>query len=102
MFTVVFTQHCSQMLAHGHIQVTLHVNVHDNKLCMDMHGTMDLKKQLTDGCSHSSVHILFTDVGTWLYASGSVVHVYVDKLALCMDMQGTMPLKKQFTDACSQ
>ena len=46
--------------------------------------------------------VVFTDVGTWSYASGSVVHVDVDKLALCMDMQGTMHLKKQLTDACSQ
>ena len=70
---------------------------------MDMQGTMDLKKQFTDGCSQCSVHTLFKDVGTckW-YVSGSVVHVHVDKLALCMDMQGTMHLKKQFTDACSQ
>ena len=52
---------------------------------------------------HSSVHtVVFTDVGTWSYASGSVVHVDVDKLALCMDMQGEMDLKKQFTDASSQ
>ena len=56
---------------------------------------MDLKKQFTDACSHSSVHTMFT------YASGSVVHVDVDKLALCMDMQGEMDLKKQLTDACS-
>ena len=69
---------------------------------MDMQGTMPLKKQFTDGCSQSSVHTLFTHVGTWSYASGSVVHVHVDKLALCMDMQGEMHLKKQLTDACSQ
>ena len=36
-------------------------------------------KQLTDGCSQSSVHTLFTDGDTWWYASGSVVHVYVHK-----------------------
>ena len=47
---------------------------------MDMHGTMDLKKQFTDGCSHSNVHTaVFTDGDTWSYASGSVVHVHVDK-----------------------
>ena len=69
---------------------------------MDMQGEMDLKKQFTDACSHSSVHTQFTDGDTWSYGSGSVVHVYVDKLALCMDMQGTMHLKKQLTDACSQ
>ena len=40
---------------------------------------------------HSSVHtVVFTDVGTWSYASDSILHVDVDKLALCMDMQGTM------------
>ena len=43
----------------------VHVEVDKNKLCMDMQGTMDLKKQFTDGCSQSSVHTLFTDVGTW-------------------------------------
>ena len=32
---------------------------------MDMQGTMDLKKQLVDACSHSSVHTLFTDGDTW-------------------------------------
>ena len=63
---------------------------------------MCFKKQLTDACSHNSVHTLFTDGDTWWYASDSVVHVHVDKLALCMDMHGTMDLKKQFTDACSQ
>ena len=69
---------------------------------MDMQGTMHLKKQFTDGCSHSSVHTLFTDGDTHgEYASGSVVDVDVDKLALCMDIQGTVHLKKQFTDACS-
>ena len=62
---------------------------------MDIQGTVHLNKQFTDGCSHSSVHTMFT------YASGSVVHVDVDKLALCMDMKGTVHLKKQFTDACS-
>ena len=46
---------------------------------MHIHGTMDLKKQFTDACSHSSVDIVFTDVGTWWYVNGSVVHVYVDK-----------------------
>ena len=67
-----------------------------------MQGTMPLKKQFTDACSHSSVHTaVFTDGETWSYASGSVVHVYVDKLALCMDMQGEMDLKKQFTNASS-
>ena len=40
---------------------------------------------------HSSVHtVVFTDVGTWSYASDRILHVDVDKLALCMDMQGTM------------
>ena len=62
---------------------------------------MCFKKQLTDACSHNSVHTLFIDGDTWWYASDSVVHVHVDKLALCMDMHGTMDLKKQFTDACS-
>ena len=56
---------------------------------------MDLKKQFTDACSHSSVHTMFT------YASGSVVDVDVKKVALCMDTQGEMDLKKQLTDACS-
>ena len=32
---------------------------------------MHVKKQFTDGCSHSSVHTLFTHGDT----SGSVVHV---------------------------
>ena len=27
---------------------------------MHMQGTMHVKKQFTDGCSHSSVHTLFT------------------------------------------
>ena len=58
---------------------------------MDMKGTVHLKKQFTNACSHSSVHTMFT------YASGSVVHVYVDKLALCMHIQGTVHLNKQFT-----
>ena len=58
---------------------------------MDMQGTMPLKKQLTDACSHSSVHTaVFTDGDTWSYASDSILHVDVDKLALCMNMHGTM------------
>ena len=32
---------------------------------MDIQGTMDLKKQFKDGCSHNSVHTLFTDGDTW-------------------------------------
>ena len=52
------------MLVHVNIQVSL-VDVDKLALCMDMHGTMDLKKQFTDGCSHSSVHTLFTDGDTW-------------------------------------
>ena len=68
---------------------------------MDMQGTMHLKKQLTDACSHSSVHTMFTYGETWSYASGSVVHIYVDTHQLYMDMKGTMDLKKQLTDACS-
>ena len=62
---------------------------------MHIQGTMHLKKQFTDACSHSSVHTMFT------YASGSVVHVYVDKLASCMHIQGTVHLNKQFTHTCS-
>ena len=62
---------------------------------------MHVKKQFTDGCSHSSVHTLFTPVHTLVNISGSVVDVDVDKLALCMHIQGTMHVKKQFTDGCS-
>ena len=32
---------------------------------MDMKGTVHLKKQLVNACSHSSVHTLFTDDDTW-------------------------------------
>ena len=77
------------------------VDVDKLALYMDIQGTMHLKKQLVDACSHSSVHTVeFTDGDTWWYASGSV-DVDVDKLALCMDMQGTMDLKKQLVDGCS-
>ena len=68
---------------------------------MDMHGTMDLKKQLVDGCSHISFHTMFREGKIWWYASGSVVDVDVDKLALYMHIQGTMHLKKQLVDGCS-
>ena len=63
---VVFT-HCSQMVTHGDMQVTLYVHVHVDKLalCMDMQGTMHLNKQFTDSCSHSTVHTLFTHGDTW-------------------------------------
>ena len=57
--TDAYSQQCSQMLEHGDMQVD------KLALCMDMQGTMDLKKQFTDGCSHSSVHTLFTDGDTW-------------------------------------
>ena len=89
------------MLVHVNIQVSL-VYVDKLALCMDMQGEMDLKKKLTDGCLHSSVHTaVFTDGDTWSYASDSILHVDVDKLALCMDMQGINALKI-FTDECSQ
>ena len=41
------------------------VDVDKLALCMDMQGRIPLMKQLTDGCSQSSVHTLFTDGDTW-------------------------------------
>ena len=41
------------------------VDVDKLALCMDIQGRIPLKKQLTDGCSQSSVHTLFTDGDTW-------------------------------------
>ena len=62
---------------------------------------MCFKKQLTDACSHSSFHTMFTDGDTCSYATDSILHVHLDKLALFMDIHGSMDLKKQLTDACS-
>ena len=83
------------------------VDVDVDKLALYMHiqGTMHLKKQLVDGCSHI-VHTLFTYDDTWWYASGGVVDVDVDKLALYMHMQGTIAFKEaihrwMFTQQCS-
>ena len=42
------------MVTHGDMQVAvLHVDVDKLALCMDMQGTMPLKKQFTDACSHT-------------------------------------------------
>ena len=60
--TVVFTHGDTWSYASGSV---VHVDVDKLALCMDMQGTMHLKKQFTDACSHSSVHILFTDGDTW-------------------------------------
>ena len=92
MFTVVFTDVGTWSYASGSV---VHVHVDKLALCMDMQGTMHLKKQFTDACSHNSVHTaVFTDGETWSYASDSILHVDVDKLALCMDMQGTIAFKE--------
>ena len=77
--TAVFTDGDTWWYASGSV---VDVDVHKLALCMDMQGTMHLKKQLVDGCSQSSVHTLFTDGDTWWYASGSVVDVDVDKYKL--------------------
>ena len=58
--TVVFT-YCSHMVSGS----VVHVDVDKVGLCMDMQGTMPLKKQFTDACSQSSVHTMFTDGDTW-------------------------------------
>ena len=63
------------MFTYGASGSVVDVYVDKLALCMDMKGTVHLKKIFTDGCSHSSVHTMFT------YASDSVVHVDVDKLA---------------------
>ena len=104
VFTAVFTYGDTWWYASGSV-----VDVDVDKLALYMHiqGTMHLKKQFTDACSHSSVHTaLFTDGDTWWYASGSVVDVDVDKLALYMHMQGTIAFKEaihrwMFTKQCS-
>ena len=91
VFTAVFTYGDTWWYASGSV---VDVDVDKLALYMDIQGTMDLKKQLVDGCWHSSVHTLFTDGDTWWYASGSVVDVDVDKLALCMHMHGTIAFKE--------
>ena len=48
-----------------HSGSVVHVDVDKLALCMDIHGTMHLKKQFTDACSQMHVHTMFTDVGTW-------------------------------------
>ena len=41
------------------------VDVDKLALCMDMQGIMHVKKQFTDGCSHSSVHTIFREGNIW-------------------------------------
>ena len=60
--TAVFTDGETWSYASGSV---VHVDVDKLALCMDMQGEMDLKKQFTDACSHSSVHTLFTDGDKW-------------------------------------
>ena len=55
--TVVFTDGDTWSYASGSV---VHVDVDKLALCMDMHGTMHLKKQFTDASSHNSVHTMFT------------------------------------------
>ena len=57
VFHTLFTDDDTWWYASGNI---LHVDVDKLALCMNMQGRIPLMKQLTDGCSHSSVHTLFT------------------------------------------
>ena len=70
---------------------TIYCHVHLHVLHCHLHITMC--QHLWTLCEHASVNMHLSiaswNVGTWWYASGSVVHVNVHDNKLCMDMQGT-------------